>query len=96
MGRWTTPPASTCCANAARHCRFGARTRCTRISRAGNPILRVLEHYCGVERHAIPLDGSEFAVAGVPGLRFAALPLASKAAPYSPHRDAPVPATTSA
>jgi pyrroloquinoline quinone biosynthesis protein B len=57
----------------------------------GNPILRVLEHYCGVERHPIPLDGSEFTMAGVPGLRFAALPLASKAAPYSPHRDAPVP-----
>jgi pyrroloquinoline quinone biosynthesis protein B len=57
----------------------------------GNPILRVLEHYCGVERRRIPLDGSEFALDGVPGLRFAALPLASKAAPYSPHREAPVP-----
>jgi pyrroloquinoline quinone biosynthesis protein B len=29
-------------------------------------------------------------VPGVPGLSFRALPLQSKAAPYSPHRDAPV------
>jgi pyrroloquinoline quinone biosynthesis protein B len=56
----------------------------------GNPILRVLEHYCGVERHRLPLDGSEFGVPRVPGVLFSALPLASKAAPYSPHRDAPV------
>jgi pyrroloquinoline quinone biosynthesis protein B len=28
---------------------------------------------------------------GVPGLQFRAIALASKAAPYSPHRDAPVP-----
>ena len=30
-------------------------------------------------------------MAGAPGLEFRALPLASKAAPYSPHREAPVP-----
>ena len=57
----------------------------------GNPILRVLSHYCGVARQRIPLDGQSFEVPGVPGLRFRALPLASKAAPYSPHRDHPVP-----
>lgn len=57
----------------------------------GNPILRVLEHYCGVDRHTLPLDGSEFAVAGVAGVRFSAVPLASKAAPYSPHREQSVP-----
>jgi pyrroloquinoline quinone biosynthesis protein B len=56
----------------------------------GNPILRVLSHYCGVDRQRIPLDGQGFEVPGVPGLRFRALPLASKAAPYSPHRDHPV------
>lgn len=56
----------------------------------GNPILRVLEHYCGVDRRRLPLDGSEFTVDGVPGVRFSALPLASKAAPYSPHREQPV------
>ena len=57
----------------------------------GNPVLRVLGHYCGVQRQRITLDGAAFAVPGVPGLSFRALPLASKAAPYSPHRDAPVP-----
>ncbi|GAP38998.1 pyrroloquinoline quinone biosynthesis protein PqqB [Piscinibacter sakaiensis] len=57
----------------------------------GNPVLRVLGHYCGVERHRIPLDGRAFAIDGLPGLQLQALPLASKAAPYSPHREAPVP-----
>lgn len=58
--------------------------------RQGNPVLRVLGHYCGVERHRIALDGSPFAVTGVADLSFRALPLSSKAAPYSPHRDSPV------
>ncbi len=57
----------------------------------GNPVLRVLGHYCGVERHRIGLDGAPFQVPGVPGLALRALPLQSKAAPYSPHRDHPVP-----
>ena len=57
----------------------------------GNPVLRVLDHYCGVQRHTIALEGAAFNVPGVPGLGFRALALASKAAPYSPHRDAPVP-----
>ena len=56
----------------------------------GNPVLRVLSHYCGVERHRIALDGSYFTVPGVADLRFLALPLTSKAAPYSPHREVPV------
>ncbi|WP_077033169.1 pyrroloquinoline quinone biosynthesis protein PqqB [Pelomonas sp. KK5] len=53
----------------------------------GNPILRVLEHYCGVRRQPIPLDGARFEVAG---LSLQALPLSSKPAPYSPRREAPV------
>jgi pyrroloquinoline quinone biosynthesis protein B len=57
----------------------------------GNPVLSVLSHYCGVRRHRIALDGSAFAVPGVDGLTFRALPLSSKAAPYSPHRDRAVP-----
>ena len=56
----------------------------------GNPVLRVLSHFCGVRRECIGLDGASFDVPGVPGLSFRALPLSSKAAPYSPHRDAPV------
>lgn len=59
--------------------------------RRGNPVLEVLGHYCGVERHPIPLDGQAFELPGVPGLQLRALPLSSKAAPYSPHREAPVP-----
>ena len=56
----------------------------------GLPVLRVLSHYCGVERHRITLDSSWFSVPGVADLRFQALPLSSKAAPYSPHREQPV------
>jgi pyrroloquinoline quinone biosynthesis protein B len=57
----------------------------------GNPVLRVLGHYCGVARQSIPLDGTPFAVPGAGELRFRPLPLSSKAAPYSPHRENPVP-----
>ena len=57
----------------------------------GNPVLRVLSHYCGVQRERVALDGSPFTVPDVAGLSFRALPLTSKAAPYSPHRDHPVP-----
>ena len=57
----------------------------------GNPILKVLGHYCGVDRHVLPIDGSAFAMDGVPGVSFSAMPLASKAAPYSPHRERSVP-----
>lgn len=56
----------------------------------GLPVLRVLSHYCGVDRHRIALDGGWFSVPGVADLRFQALPLSSKAAPYSPHREQPV------
>jgi len=53
----------------------------------GNPVLRVLGHYCGVNRRRIALDGAAFEVPGAAGLAFRAMPLASKAAPYSPHRE---------
>jgi len=53
----------------------------------GNPLLRVLEHYCGVDRHTVTLDGAIFEIPKVAGINFSALPLASKAAPYSPHRE---------
>jgi pyrroloquinoline quinone biosynthesis protein B len=65
----------------------------------GNPVLRVLTHYCGVMRHRIDLSAEAssdrpsgwFAVPGADGLRLRALPLTSKAAPYSPHRNNPEP-----
>jgi pyrroloquinoline quinone biosynthesis protein B len=52
----------------------------------GHPVFEVLRHYCGIERHRVPLDGTAFGVPGVPGLSLRALPLAGKAAPYSPNR----------
>ena len=57
----------------------------------GNPVLRVLGHFCGEQRQRIAIDGTPFEVAGVAGLQFRALPLRSKAAPYSPHRENPTP-----
>ncbi len=39
----------------------------------------------------IGLEGETFAVEGVPGVRWRALPVASKPAPYSPNRESPVP-----
>lgn len=56
----------------------------------GNPILNVLTHYCGVDRRRIDLDADWFAVDGVAGVRWRALPLAGKPAPYSPNRESPV------
>ena len=69
---------------------------CTEMVRedltSGNPLFRMLDHYCGVRWHAIAADGdSTFAVSGAGGLAFTAVPLKSKAPPYSPHRDDPAP-----
>jgi pyrroloquinoline quinone biosynthesis protein B len=56
----------------------------------GNPILEVLAHYCRIERRRMSLDGSGFVIEGLPGVRWHAVPVAGKPAPYSPNRDAPV------
>ena len=56
----------------------------------GNPVLGVLSHYCGVERHRIGLDGEDFLVDGVSNVRWRAIPVASKPAPYSPNRASPI------
>jgi pyrroloquinoline quinone biosynthesis protein B len=57
----------------------------------GHPVLRVLAHYCGVERRRIDLAGEEFRVDGVADVRWRALPVASKPAPYSPNRESVAP-----
>jgi len=57
----------------------------------GLPLIRVLDHYCKVDHKPVPIDGSSFSMAEVPGLRFTAVPLSSKAPPYSPHRHDPHP-----
>jgi pyrroloquinoline quinone biosynthesis protein B len=57
----------------------------------GNPVLGLLGHYCGVERHRIALDAEPFSIADVPGVRWQGLAVTSKPAPYSPNRESPVP-----
>jgi pyrroloquinoline quinone biosynthesis protein B len=57
----------------------------------GNPILEVLSHYCGVERRRIGIAGESFTVDDVTGVTWRAVPVESKPAPYSPHRESPVP-----
>lgn len=56
----------------------------------GNPIFTVLGYYCGVERRRLDTSGEEFSLERVPGVRWRAIPVAGKPAPYSPHRGAPV------
>lgn len=57
----------------------------------GFPVLHMLEHYCGVNSHEIPIDGTSFDIQGIQGLTFSAFSLSSKAPPYSPHREDPHP-----
>ena len=57
----------------------------------GNPIFNLLEHYCRVSWNSLPLQAEGFEIPGISGLRFTALPLSSKAPPYSPHRNDPQP-----
>jgi len=57
---------------------------------SGNPIFRVLGHYCGVDRRRLPIGGEEFAIEGLAGVSWRALAVASKPPPFSPHRGAPV------
>jgi pyrroloquinoline quinone biosynthesis protein B len=56
----------------------------------GNPLFNILEHYCGVRWHRLPTEaGNKFTVLGAEALSFTAVPLRSKAPPYSPHREDP-------
>ena len=57
----------------------------------GNPVFGVLAHFCGVDRRRIDLKDTGFAVDELHGVRWRALPVASKPAPYSPNRDSPIP-----
>lgn len=55
----------------------------------GFPVLNMLSHYCGVNRHALVLDGSALSIPKLDNLRITPVPLHSKAPPYSPHRNNP-------
>ena len=80
MLRESTRPLSVWCTDAA----------CADLTR-GNPIFAVLRHYCGIEQHSLATDGREFAIDGAAGVLWRALAVPGKPAPYSPHREAPVP-----
>ncbi|AXF25396.1 pyrroloquinoline quinone biosynthesis protein PqqB [Burkholderia pyrrocinia] len=53
----------------------------------GLPLVPLLGHYCGVDAHPIE-PGEPFSIPGAGGLRFTAVPVDSKAPPYSPRRAA--------
>jgi pyrroloquinoline quinone biosynthesis protein B len=55
----------------------------------GFPVFKMLEHYCGVNHHATPLNGSDFTIPEIHDLKFYTHSLKSKAPPYSPHRHDP-------
>ena len=57
----------------------------------GNPLIKILGHYCGVNWHKVPTErGTSFPVIGAEELNFTAVPSKSNAPPYSPHRDNPL------
>ena len=57
----------------------------------GNPLFKILGHYCGVNWHEVPIKrGSSFPVIGAEELIFTAVASKSNAPPYSPHRDNPL------
>lgn len=57
---------------------------------SGLPLIPVLGHYCGIDRHEISLS-DPFTIEALDSIRFTAIPVASKAPPYSPRREAPMP-----
>lgn len=61
---------------------------------SGNPLLNILDHYCGVNHHVVPTNGTSFEIPGAANLKFTAVALKSAAPPYSPHRNNPHPGDT--
>lgn len=58
---------------------------------SGFPITAILSHYCGVDRHELPIDGSAVKLPALPGLQLQTISLSSKPPPYSPFRGNPRP-----
>ena len=56
----------------------------------GNPLFKVLEHYCDIDWHEINVNTDQLHIEGASDVIFKPLPLTSNAPPYSPHRDQPV------
>jgi pyrroloquinoline quinone biosynthesis protein B len=57
---------------------------------SGFPIAGILSHYCGVDHRVVAVDGARLSVPALANTDVIAVPLSSKAPPYSPHRNAPV------
>lgn len=58
----------------------------------GNPIFRLLEHYCGVEWLSLPIaPASSFVIPSMPSVRCRAVAVPGNAPPFSAARDAPEP-----
>jgi pyrroloquinoline quinone biosynthesis protein B len=55
----------------------------------GFPLFKMLEDYCTVNHHPVPIDGSGFTIPLIDDLHFYTQALKSKAPPYSPHRHDP-------
>jgi pyrroloquinoline quinone biosynthesis protein B len=55
------------------------------------PLTRILSHYCGVQAHPLPVDGTAVTAPGLDGLVVQAVSLSSKPPPYSPFRGRPRP-----
>lgn len=53
----------------------------------GNPLFKVLAHYCDVDWHELTTVQAAVAIPGAAHVSFEAMPLTSNAPPYSPHRD---------
>ncbi len=53
------------------------------------PLTRMLSHYCGLQTHTLPGDGTPISVPPLDDIMLTAVPLQSKAPPYSPGRHAP-------
>lgn len=56
----------------------------------GNPLFKVLGHYCSVDWNELEVKGKEHRIPGADSITFNPLALTSNAPPYSPHRDQPV------
>src|SRR5580698_5557608 len=57
---------------------------------SGFPIAGILGHYCGVDHRVVAVDGGRLNVPALANTDVIAVPLSSKAPPYSPHRHTPV------
>lgn len=60
----------------------------------GNPLLKVLDHYCGINWTEVNLDSKSINLPGAVAVNISPIALTSNAPPYSPRRDNPVPGDT--